>query len=623
MQVRFTFIIILTYLILFSCSTDENSPTEEIQEEVQDDFNSTSIELNITENQVIASTEISITISGKVDVSRLEILFDNESLQNFSVAPYSFTLDAKKFDDGDHILKIDVYGKSEKIASKTINVKIDNNGPILILEAISQNELICSELKLSPQISDVVSAVKGVKIYMDSLLLLEKENISDFTFALNPEILPTGNANLKFIMEDEQGNISRDSIDIAIAKKILDLNFPKDFMRKGVEKIHVVLSDNEGKFLDSRTHSSGEIENLEFCIFENIEEDTEFMLTFVHDFENSIFNFYVYSNLTKSMLGNEINLKQTSGGLSHASIKLEVPFYEDGYQMRASGPWQSINYYNGEFSGHVSTRFSNELATDKTFISYFNSDIEDSYQWAMIQNIQNRTALQPEDFNSTNVTKHTFDINRRFQRPLLKITGYENEAMYRARSGHLLYSDYLEGSSSFTREYTYADIFDYTSFWGQTANYTWEGSGIPPTTVTIPDATVDYSFYNGEISFTGLSGFEVGRIRLVGIQSGSGYITPENPSVRMEFIFDGQSTNISLPQIPEGLFPAAVTQTFDNKAFEIKQGAAENYSAFTTYSEYISNVLVPSVPFYVASPFKERIFKSEGPQWLPANEFPF
>ena len=92
---------------------------------------------------------------------------------------------------------------------------------------------------------------------------------------------------------------------------------------------------------------------------------------------------------------------------------------------------------------------------------------------------------------------------------------------------------------------------------------------------------------------------------------------------RMEFIFDGQNTNPTIPEVPEGLFPEAVTEMFANKYFEITQGAAENYSVFTSYQEYIQNVLVPSVPFYIASPFKERVFKSQGPQWLPANEFPF
>ena len=228
-----------------------------------------------------------------------------------------------------------------------------------------------------------------------------------------------------------------------------------------------------------------------------------------------------------------------------------------------------------------------------------------------------------EDFSNANVVTNTFDLNKRFQRPLVKITGYENEAMYRARSGHLLYADYLQSSTSYTKQYTFPDIFEYTTYWGQLLNYTFEGSGTIPATVTIPNSTVDYNFYNQQLSFSGLPDFEVGRLRLVGIRSGTGLTSPENPSVQLEFIFDGQNTNPTIPEIPEGLFPEAVTEIFANKAFEVKQGAAENYSTFNSYQDYIENVLVPSVPFYISSPFRERIFKSESAQWSPSYEFPF
>ena len=87
--------------------------------------------------------------------------------------------------------------------------------------------------------------------------------------------------------------------------------------------------------------------------------------------------------------------------------------------------------------------------------------------------------------------------------------------------------------------------------------------------------------------------------------------------------FGKSAARMVAAEIPEGLFPEAVTEIFANKAFEVKQGAAENYSTFNSYQDYIENVLVPSVPFYISSPFRERIFKSESAQWSPSYEFPF
>ncbi|MDX1699116.1 MAG: hypothetical protein R3250_00795, partial [Melioribacteraceae bacterium] len=435
---RIKIIFISTLFLLIAC-TDEDSSAEKEKEIIQNIL----IELNIENDVVITSEEITITLTGDALISKLEVLMDNDIIHDFNAPPYTLTVETQQYEDGEHTFRVNAYADGKIIGTKTITIKIDNKGPILILDSISENEIICDEIQLSPSITDLVSNVEQLQVYLDDLLLLEKENTTDFTFSLNPQELPTGMGNLIFVMEDALGNVSKDSIAIGIANKFFKINFPNDFMRKNVEKVHVVISDIDGNYIDSKTHESGEIETLSFCTTEELNDNTEFTISFIHDFDNSIFNFYVYNNLTLNMLGNEITLNQKSGGLSPAFPKIEVPFFEAGYQMRAAGPWNSLIYYDDELSGHVSTAFSNDLATNMTFISYFNSDIENSYQWAFISDIQNRTSLVQEDFSNANVVTNTFDLNKRFQRPLVKITGYENEAMYRDRSGHLLYADYL------------------------------------------------------------------------------------------------------------------------------------------------------------------------------------
>lgn len=613
-------ILFVSFLFLLIACSDEGSSSEQEEEQIVENV---LIELNIENDEIITSDEITITITGDAAISSLEVFLDNGMIHKFNAPPFIIKIETETLEDGEHSLKVDAYAEGKIIGTKTMLVKIDNEGPIFVLDDISENEIICEEVQLHPSITDLASNVELLQVYIDDLLLLEKQSTTDFSFLLNPRKLPTGIGNLKFIMEDTSGNITKDSVAINVADQFFRISFPNDFMRKNIEKVHVLISDKDGNYIDSKTHESGEIETLSFCSMEEMNPATEFTISFIEDFDNTIFNFYVYNNLTLNMVGEEITLNQKSGGLSPAILNIEVPFFEEGYQMRASGPWNSLIYTGDEFSGHVSREFSNDLATNKTFISYFNSNIENSYQWAFISDLQYRTSLLEEDFSSDDVEINSFDLNRTYQSTLIKITGYENEAMYRARSGHLLYADYLRPSGSFTNEYIYPNMFEYTTYWGQLLNYTFEGSGTIPSTITVPTASVDYSFSNEQLSFTGLPNFEVGRLRLVGTSSGTGLLTPENPSVRMEFVFDGQNTNPTIPEVPEGLFPEAVTEMFANKYFEITQGAAENYSAFTSYQEYIQNVLVPSVPFYIASPFKERVFKSQGPQWLPAHEFPF
>lgn len=617
-MIRKEILYVLTVFILIACSKQDSSTEDgkQLVTEVQ-------IELSVDSDNVITSDEITIGIKGDVAISVLEVFMDNDLIFKFNAPPYTLTIDPKDYKDGAHSFKVDAYSDGKRIGTKTISVKIDNEGPVLVLDQISENEFICGQILLQPMITDLASSVERLQVYFDDVVLLDEQNTTDFSFLLDPATLAGGKGNLKFIMEDASGNISIDSIAVTMGKPFFKINFPNDFMRKDVEKVHVIISDKEGNYLDSKTHASGEMETLTFCSPEELDPDTEFTISFIQDFEDTIFDFYIYNNLTLNMLGDEITLNPKSGGLSPAILHIQVPFFEQGYQMRALGPWNSLVYTNGELTGHVSREFSNDLATNKTFISYFEPNNLDSYQWAFITDLQNRTSLAQGNFSNDNVVIHRFDLDQAYQNTLVKITGYENEAMYRSRNGHLLFADYLQPGGSTTNEYVFPDIFEYTTFWGQLYNYTFEGSGTIPANIKLPYASVDYSFIDQKLSFTGLPNYEVGRLRLVGTSSGMGSLTPENPSVTMEFIFDGQNTNPVIPKIPEGLFSEAITTMFANKSFEIVQGAAENYSAFTSYQEYIQNVLVPSVPFYVASPFKERVFKSKGPQWLPAHEFPF
>ena len=157
-------------------------------------------------------------------------------------------------------------------------------------------------------------------------------------------------------------------------------------------------------------------------------------------------------------------------------------------------------YYNNSFSGHVSTVFTNNIGTKKTFISYFHSSVRDSYQWAFIEDIENRTDLLADDFSNDQVVKGVFQINGTFANPLFEIRGYESQEHYFASYGHQLYKDYLSYDLG-NRNYYYPDIFEYITYAGQVANYTWEGSGLPPEEINVPGSSVDYSFENNTIFF--------------------------------------------------------------------------------------------------------------------------
>jgi len=612
-----TLLFLSAFFLLFSCTSDETPPEDE-KEIIQDVL----IELNIENDVVVSSDEIVITVTGDAPISNLEVLLDSGLLQNFSAPPYSLIIDPSNYEDGAHTLEVAVYSNGEKVGSKTITIKIDNSGPSLVLTNIRNNEVICDEISITSQINDAFSEVEKIEVYLDETLLFESFEASNSTFSLTPDQHPAGDSNLKFVMEDELGNISKDSINIKIGKKILAINFPDNFARNGTDTMHVILSDANGKFLDSKTHS-GQMETLEFCSSEEFGNDTEFMLSFVGDFQESIYGFTVYSNLTKNILGGDITMPARTAGVQPAFPDLDVSFYDNNYYMRGTPPWGSMIYHSQTFSGHVSRTFSNAaLGTNKTFIQYYNKFQENDYQWAFIEDIHTRFSLEAEDFTSDNVIHGSIAVNGSFLRPFMSIHGYENEAHYNALSGHMIYWNPSLLGNSTGYNYSYANIFDFMVYSFKVKNYTIEGAGAPPASVTVPNSSIDYTYLGDTFSFTGLPQYEVGRLRLKGTNSGQ--ITTENPLVNMEFIFNGESTQVILPEIPDGLFPAETKEVFDTKAFEVVQGAAENYSSLIDYGDYISKVLVAGKPFFKVADKRERIFKSSvGTQFLPTNEFPF
>ncbi|MEL6918240.1 MAG: Ig-like domain-containing protein, partial [Bacteroidota bacterium] len=490
-------------LLFFSCSSEEDSSPIEPAGEENGNLNESNILISLVENAIVSSEEISITISKDVDISSLEVFLDNELVKRFTAPPYSFTLDAESYSDGNHSLKVEVYSNQVKTASRTINIKTDNNGPLLALDGIANDEIICSEITVEPQITDIVSDIKHVEVFLDDIPIFET-NGSDFTFHLNPTDFTLGHKNLKFVMEDVIGNISMDSVRVGIAKKIIGISFPDDFVRVNTDKVHAILSDAEGNFLDRVTHSSGKAETLEFCSLQEFEDHTEFILTFVEDFQDVIFGFYVYGNLTKAVLGDQITFSSRAGGLSSASVNLDIPSYEDGFYVRSSSVWSSMIYTNDAFSGHFSTSFTKEdLGIDKAFVQYFHPDLGRSYQWAFVEDIHTKFSLEASDFTSADVIHSFLSVNGSNLDPFLSIHGFDNETRYNAMSGHLIYwNPSLNRINGY--DYSYADIFDHIVYSARVSNYAVQGAGAPPASITVPGTTIDYGFMNNQLTFSGL-----------------------------------------------------------------------------------------------------------------------
>ncbi|TAI49236.1 Ig-like domain-containing protein [Flagellimonas allohymeniacidonis] len=610
---------VIQLLIFQGCSGEDNEETspetvveEPEKEEVIGQLSEEDIVLDIEAESVLKNSTIEITLPENANVDSVKAYINEDLLTTLTSPPFVVPFEPMSYEDGDYQLKIEVTQEGGTVTSKIIEVKIDNTGPVLLIQNLEEDQKVCDELVVSPQITDEISEISKVEVFLDDTIIEVFENTSDFDFTINKDGQELGNQFLKFVMQDSAGNVSRDSLNILLSKKVVSLNFPDNFIRMGVDKVHAILSDENGEFLDVVTHSSGVSETLSLCTTEIISEDQELMLTFVEDFQNTILNFYVYGNLSKNVLGGQISFTQRSAGLQTASVDLELPDYEDGFYLRFSTAWSSGIYFNNTLSGFVSKTFTNnELGFDKTFVMNFNRNLGRSYQWAFVENIDEKTSLLSTDFSSTDVIHDFLTVNGTFSSPFLSIYGFESEAHYRSMSGHMIYWNAALSSIN-GNDYSYADIFDYTLYSIKVDNYGVDGTGRPPESISVPSGNVYFNFSDNRIEFNGTPGYEVGRVRLQNF---------ENENIIVEFIFDGQESGVVVPKLPQGLFSQSVNDTFEMQRLEPVQGAAENYENISDYESYISEILVPSVPFYLVAPKRERIFAQSG--LLPIFEFPF
>ena len=622
---------IIIFVLFVSCSSDGESPDPEntnnnenvdneegIDNEQDNSMASSEIILSIVENTVIDENDIQVSLPADADVDAVRIYMGSEVVTEITDDPLVFSIDVNSYEDGVYPLKVDVIRNGIVIGSRTFAIKIDNNGPILALDEVSPGQMICGALEISPAISDIVSDIAGVSVYLDDVLLSEFSGTSNYSLLLNPDTQGLGTKNLKFVMQDVVGNESRDSLDLNFGKKLLSISFPQGFIRPNSEKMHVILSDANGGFLGSSTHQSGLAETLDICSVTDIQSDDEFILTFFRDFGDSVFFLYSYQDLTLQSTGTQINLAQRANGESLAYVNIDLPDYQDGYYVRGQGPWSNgFNYATRDiFSGSTYRDFNiPALGSDKMFIMNFHEDIPQSYSYAFVEDPYTVFKLEAGDFSSAGVVDDNLQVFGTSTSPFLSIYGFENSEHFNGLVSHMLYwNSSLSNINNY--DYSYADIFDNILHSIKVSNYSVEGLGHPPASVVIPGHTIDYNYSENVLYLLrGVPGYEVGRAMMRNL---------DEAHIFLEVYFDGQDNSAVVPDIPRHLASSKLTDIIENNRLEMIQCIVEKYATLASYEEYISEVFVPSVPFYTVSPSRERIFKSSvSTSLLPMHEFPF
>jgi len=606
--IKLLFLLIIT----FSCSNDD-LVSEPILE-------ASGIALNFSALDILSQKTISITFEKDVTIDSIRILVDNVIEKRMYTPPYEYNLKGSNYSDGEHLFKINAYQKNNAPVSKSVKFRADNNGPFISNKRIDPNQIICDEIIFNPVIEDAVSIVKNVKFLINDIIVSEVQD-TNYSFKITPNLYPEGTAELKFIMEDNAGNSSSDSIEVQIKKPLIKINLPDQFTRASVEKLIIILSDSQGNYIDSKQYND-QAETLDFCQ-STIDPDTQYMLTFFEIFDNSIYNVFCYNNLSKNKIGNEITLKARPLTSAYAVINLSTNNLNLDGNIRATGQGYSMVNINDNLNGTLTTSYTNNLGSPKTLITAHNNQTN-AYKWAFMEHLENVSKLEASDFTSDNVTTNSIELNTSVNHQFLKIYGFENTELMNVFSGHDLFQSKMSQISSQVYKYYFPAIFNDYFYSFSTNNYYKEGLGLPPQSLNIPELSIDFSLTGNQINFQGISNYEVGKVRLKNQPQTGVNLSNDNPSIILEFIFDGSINTIVIPTIPADLFEGDIHKIFNNAEFLPVQAIAENYVSYNSYTDYLQHVFINSNPFFLSSSSRERVFKSTmSSHILPVWEYPY
>ena len=607
--------ILLVFAMCLSCSNDEQVNQEVI-------LDSEFIEFNFAPDDVLLDNSISVTITDQVEISSVDFFVDGIRMETVNSAPYTYNFSDNEYNDGSYALKVIVTLVAGSATEKSTTFKIDKNGPFLTGLNIEENQSFCDIYSLESEVEDSVSNIQKAQLFVDNNLVYEVLNSSQISFDINANNYNAGNSTLKFVLEDAVGNVSEEEFNVEFKNTVIALRYPSNFVRQSTERLIVVLSNENGEFLDSKEydHQEGIIT---FCHPEITNADQEFMLTFFEVFDNTLYNVFNYSRLTKNSLGNLITFTERPLVESFASVNINTSNLTLNGLPRAQGTGYSIVTIGSNFEGTLTTNFGQgNLGTNNTFVQIASSiNTADNYRWAFIENLQNLSSFEDSDFTTDNINIHNYNFNASPDFRLVRMYGYENETLRAAFSGHNIFSESLitSGTSS---SLAYANIFDnyFYSIKGQ--NYYVEGNGTPPQNVNIPGSSISFGLIGSQVMYQGLPNFEVGKIVIQ--RQHSGVASPSNPSITLNFIFDGSRNSVAIPKIPEGIFEGNIHTIFNNATFTEVQAVAENYEGYNNFEDYLREVFIHSKPFILTSNKRERIFTSSlSPQILPIWEYPY
>lgn len=201
----------------------------------------------------------------------------------------------------------------------------------------------------------------------------------------------------------------------------------------------------------------------------------------------------------------------------------------------------------------------------------------------------------------------------------MNLYGYWTANDYTINNFHLLYNVSQTVTPGDELSYTLNTNFHDYRYWLTYDNYYAAGTGVPKSSYTILNNTVDFTYADNQIEFD-ITGTDhiIGRIRLFDLDVVA-------PIYVWDITFNSQTTQtIALPQLPDEMERSNLLDLYKNNLMEVSSTELVTYRGVSDYAAYIQKVIKDHKDPLQVTDGQELIYKGNGPYHDgPIKDFPF
>ncbi|MCK8523818.1 Ig-like domain-containing protein [Aquimarina sp. D1M17] len=559
--------------------------------------------LSIANGTIIGGdqNELTFEVIDDTGIEKVNIYINDNNIEEITDDSYLVNIPTNDLADGNNEIRIVALDLTGNTSTANLNVVIDNSGPEITLESITEGQIVDALINFNPNVTDTFSEVITLEVlYNDQQLKLFNE-VSNYSFDFDPEIYPVGAGNFKFIATDALGNSTTKEIRVENKRLLLTLNVPDNLVQQSTVEYWAFVSGADGKPLDTK-QITRDISELKFYSDEEFTNDDIFTLTLVNYNNGNSYGLYSIQNLTRETPG-KINL---FGPKESRVLQLNVNYPSSGFSNTTSIRGRAIDHNGVEINDlfNISSFdpiWDENAGTEYSYV-YANDPVTGNYSYEKIEKpFPNDYTLEATNFSTENIEQRTVEMTNSNQSMFFRLFGFDNEIAFNTDSYHEIFFGSIGRG---TANYKVNTSFHKYRHRIALNDYITERVGLPSATYTRPNWNLDYSQNQNTISLT-----KDGQEHKVG----QVYLTNQsNFDTRYSWVivFDSQNQdNIVIPTIPEELSHLTLHSYSKSNTFEVRQVEISKYKGINSYSEYLNLVVKENKEYKEVSEEVDSIYK--------------